>query len=74
MGTSGEQADELAGIFVLDRDRGLVTRIRGSEVVSRLAFTDFVGRDSIVFLLSGADDEERSRFRLVCCVSDQHGR
>ena len=59
---------ELSGIFVLDRERRRISRVRGSEDASRLAFPDFVGGDSIIFLLSGLRDGEPSRFRLVCCI------
>ena len=59
---------ELSGIFVLDRERRRISRVRGSEDASRLAFPDFVGGDSIIFLLSGLPDGEPSRFRLVCCI------
>lgn len=71
-GTRSENADELAGIFVLDRDRRLITRVRGSKAVYRLAFPDFVGRDSVVFVLA-SDDERRGIFRVVCCVSGRSG-
>ena len=59
---------ELSGIFVLDRDRRRISRVRGSEDASRLAFPDFVGADSIIFLLPGRPGGEPSRFRLVCCI------
>ena len=62
------ESGELSGIFVLDRERGRISRVRGSEDASRLAFPDFVGGDSIIFLLSGLPDGGPSRFRLVCCI------
>ena len=62
------ESQERSGIFVLDRERRRISRVRGSEDASRLAFPDFVGGDSIIFLLSGLPDGEPSRFRLVCCI------
>ena len=59
---------ELSGIFVLDREGRRISRVQGSEDASRLAFPDFVGADSIIFLLPRLGDGEPSRFRLVCCI------
>jgi hypothetical protein len=53
------------GIFVLDRDSRRLTRLSGSEVASRLAFPDFIGADSVVFLVPGASARESSLFRVV---------
>lgn len=61
-------ARELAGIFVLDRETLRTTRVRGSEAVDRLAFPEFVGRDTVVFMLAPTGRGEPSRFRVVCCV------
>ncbi|MGH7476581.1 MAG: hypothetical protein ACRELD_09855 [Longimicrobiales bacterium] len=61
---------ELEGIFVLERDGLGITRIRGSEDAKRLAFPEFIGRDSIMFLMANADAGEESRFRLVCCLPE----
>lgn len=72
-GADEAAAEMVEGIFVLDRDEELITRVQGSEAVDRLAFPDFVGRDSIAFLKSRSIREERSLFRLVCCVGGPGG-
>lgn len=65
-----QQGRKLKGIFVLNLTNAMLTRVPGSETADRLTFPEFVGRDSIMFLISSASHEEkgRSRFRLVCCV------
>lgn len=65
---SDSDVRELAGVFILGLDELRITRVPASEEVNRLTFPEFVGRDSIMFLLSGASEGEPSRFRLVCCV------
>ena len=46
--------DESAqGIFLFDRDRRRLTRLSDSEDASPIAFPDFVGDDSVVFLVNG---------------------
>jgi len=55
---------ELAGIFVYDRIDRRITRVANSADVERLAFPEFVGRDSVIFMLSGRAGRT-SRFRLV---------
>jgi hypothetical protein len=57
--SEGEQ-----GIFVLDRELRELSRLPGSEEASRLAFPDFVGDDSVVFLIPGGAGRE-SVFRVV---------
>ncbi len=52
------------GIFVFDRQTGALTSVPGSEGASRLAFPDFVGEASVVFLLPG-DGRTESVFRVV---------
>lgn len=64
----GGDGEGLAGIFVWDRSGGATTRVEGSEEVNRLAFPEFVGRDSLLFLIPPESRGEPSRFRLVCCV------
>ncbi len=53
------------GIFLFDRDEGRMTRVADSERASRLAFPDFIGDESIVFLIPGASRREGSVFRVV---------
>ena len=59
-GDEGEQ-----GIFVHDRDARDLTRLPGSEGASRLAFPDFVGDDSVIFLIPGGGAQRSSVFRVV---------
>jgi len=63
----GDESEQ--GIFVLDRDARDLTRLAGSERASRLAFPDFVGGDSVIFLIPGSGAQPSSVFRLVA-----HGR
>lgn len=56
---------ELAGIFVYERDEVRVTRVYGSEDVNRLAFPEFIGQDTVMFLMSPTLPGEKSRFRVV---------
>lgn len=63
----GDESEQ--GIFVLDRDARDLTRLPGSEGASRLAFPDFVGDDSVIFLIPGSGAQPSSVFRLVA-----HGR
>jgi hypothetical protein len=53
------------GIFVYDRRTGTLTSVPGSEGASRLAFPDFVGEGSVVFLVPGDDRRTASVFRVV---------
>ncbi len=53
------------GIFLFDRDRRSLTRLSDSEGASRLAFPDFIGDDSVVFLIPGPARGEPSVFRAV---------
>jgi hypothetical protein len=53
------------GIFLFDRDRRRLTRLSDSEGASRLAFPDFIGDDSVVFLIPGRSRGEPSVFRVV---------
>jgi hypothetical protein len=62
------RAESAAGIFVYDRTTKRVARVEGSETANRLAFPDYVGRDSLVFLISPESGSGRSVFRLVCCL------
>lgn len=57
-----------AGVFVFDRLDGRTTQVPRSGGVNRLTFPEFVGADSVAFLLSRADTDRPSVFRLVCCA------
>jgi hypothetical protein len=59
---------EMSGVFVLDRATRTLVRVPGSEPVGRLTFPDFIGRDSIIFLLP-PDSSGSARFRIVCCAA-----
>ncbi len=59
-------ADESSrGIFVFDRDQRRLTRLSDSEGASPIAFPDFIGDDSVVFLIPGQSRGESSVFRVV---------
>jgi hypothetical protein len=64
--TSREQAG-LRGVFVADLEAGVVTRIVGSEKVNRLTFPEFIGSDSLMFLLSRPNSYAPTVLRLTCC-------
>ncbi len=53
------------GIFVYDRADGRVTRVPDSEGASRLAFPEWVGEASVIFLVPGRTRAEPSYFRIV---------
>ena len=53
------------GIFVFDRQTGRTTSVPGSGGASRLAFPDFVGDASVVFLVPAAARAATSVFRVV---------
>jgi hypothetical protein len=53
------------GIFVFDRRTGGIVRVPGSDNASALAFPDFVGEESVVFLLPATSRDGISYFRLV---------
>lgn len=53
------------GIFVYDRDEERVTRVPGSEGASRLAFPEWVGEESVIFLVPARTRSEPSYFRIV---------
>jgi hypothetical protein len=59
----GDESEQ--GIFVLDRDARDLARLPGSEEASRLAFPDFVGDDSVIFLIPGSGSQRSSVFRVV---------
>ncbi len=61
----GGVAGGAEGIFLFDRDEGRMTRIPDSERASLFAFPDFIGDESIVFLIPGASRREGSIFRVV---------
>ena len=53
------------GIFIYDRESRTLSVVPGSEGASSLAFPDFVGNESIVFMLPGQTRGEASRFRVI---------
>ena len=62
----GRQADESSqGIFLFDRDRRRLTKLSDSEGASPFAFPDFIGDDSVVFLIPGRSRGESGVFRVV---------
>ena len=59
-------ADESSrGIFLFDRDQRRLTRLSDTEGASPVAFPDFIGDDSVVFLIPGRLRGESSVFRVV---------
>ena len=59
-------ADESSrGIFLFDRDQRCLTRLSDTEGASPVAFPDFIGDDSVVFLIPGRVRGESSVFRVV---------
>lgn len=64
------RADESSqGIFLFDRDQRRLTKLSNSEDASLLAFPDFIGDDSVVFLIPGRRRGESSVFRVVDGIS-----
>ena len=61
----GEPDQSSGGIFLFDRDRRVLTRLSDSEGASPVAFPDFIGDDSVVFLIPGRSRGESSVFRVV---------
>jgi hypothetical protein len=53
------------GIFVFDRRTGTTLRVPASEGASVLAFPDFIGDESVVFLVPATDGRSPSFFRVV---------
>jgi len=53
------------GIFVFDRRTGTTVRVPASEGASGLAFPDFLGEESVVFLVPSATYQGTSHFRVV---------
>jgi len=53
------------GIFVFDRRTGTTVRVPASEGASGLAFPDFLGEESVVFLVPAATYQGTSYFRVV---------
>jgi hypothetical protein len=60
-GTSGGEQ----GIFVFDRQTRTTVRVPGSEGASHLAFPDFVGAESVVFMIPMTSQQRTSYFRVV---------
>ena len=61
----GDTAERLEGLFLFDRDQRRLTRIKDSEGASLLAFPDFIGDDSVVFLIPRRSRRESSVFRVI---------
>ena len=61
----GEPDESSRGIFLFDRDQRRLTRLSDSEGASPVAFPDFIGDDSVVFLIPGQSRRESSVFRVV---------
>ena len=57
--------DSSQGIFLFDRDQQRLTRLSDSEGASPLAFPDFVGDDSVVFLIPNPSRGGSDVFRVV---------
>jgi hypothetical protein len=57
--------ESTSGIFLYDRDQRRLTRLSDSESASSLAFPDFIGDDSVVFLIPRRSGTESSVFRVV---------
>lgn len=55
----------LEGVWVLDRERRRLALVPGSREARRLAIPEFVGGDTIAFLLAGDAPDGSSRFRIV---------
>ena len=53
------------GIFLFDRDQRRLTRLSDTEGASPVAFPDFIGDDSVVFLIPGRLRGESSVFRVI---------
>jgi hypothetical protein len=53
------------GIFVYDRRTGTTVRVPASAGASALAFPDFIGDESVVFLVPATDSRATSFFRVV---------
>lgn len=65
---AGGAEPRMAGIFLFYRDGARLRRVPGSDDAHRLAFPEFVGADSLVYLLATTRSTRSSVFRLVCCV------
>ena len=61
----GDADESSQGIFLFDRDRRRLTRLSDSEGASPVAFPDFIGDDSVAFLIPGQSRQEPSVFRVV---------
>lgn len=62
-----ELGDARPAIYVMDRRTGETTRIPQSTSRS-LTIPEFVGPDSLLFLVAGPRGNDPSELRLVCCV------
>ena len=66
-GERTELGDARPAIYVVDRGTGETTRIPRSTSQS-LTIPEFVGPDSLLFLVAGPRANDPSELRLVCCV------
>ncbi len=66
-GQRTELGDARPAIYVVDRRTGETTRIPESTSRS-LTIPEFVGPDSLLFLIAGSRANDPSELRLVCCV------
>ena len=66
-GQRTELGDARPAIYVVDRHTGETTRIPQSTSRS-LTIPEFVGPDSLLFLVAGLRGNDPSEFRLVCCI------
>ena len=64
----GDADESSQGIFLFDRDRRRLTRLSDSEGASPVAFPDFIGDDSVVFLIPRPSRQESSVFRVVDAI------
>jgi len=53
------------GIFIYDRQTRTTVRVPGSEGASQLAFPDFIGGESVVFMIPPTPQQRMSFFRVV---------
>ena len=66
-GQRTQLGDARPAIYVVDRRTGETTRIPQSTSRS-LTIPEFVGPDSLLFLVAGARANNPAELRLVCCV------
>lgn len=68
-GVVRDNDQELHGVFALDRQSLILTRIPGSEEMDRLTFPEFIEDTAVIFVIRGDEAVEgRDRFRIFCCL------